>query len=60
MYNSKIYVFISGITIFLSVISYSYRVISQKNLCIKEWTIESGRTLANAKKVCSGNHDAYI
>ena len=60
MYNSKIYVFISGITIFLSVISYSYRVISQKNLCIKEWTIESGRTLANAKKVCSGIQDGYI
>ena len=60
MNSSKIYVVISGITILLSVISYSYSIILQKNLCIKEWTIESGRTLANAKKVCSGKHDAYI
>ena len=60
MHSSKIYLFISGLAIFLSVFSYSYRLKSQKNLCIKEWTIESGRTLANAKKICSGNHDAYI
>ena len=60
MHSSKIYLLISVLAIILSVFSYSYRIKSQKNLCIKEWTIEIGRTLANAKKVCSGNHDAYI
>ena len=60
MYSSKIYFFISGLTFLLSVISYSYRSILDTNLCTKEWTIERGRTLVNAKKVCSEDHDAYI
>lgn len=60
MHNTKIYIFISFLAIFLGLISYRYQKIVQKNLCIKEWTLEIGRTLANAKKICSGNIDANI
>ena len=60
MNSSKIYLFISGIAILLGVLSYGYQRIIQKDLCIREWTVESGRTLINAKKICTGGHDAYI
>ena len=52
MHSSKFYIFTFGVIILLSVVSYSYKKLSQKNLCIQMYTKERGRVLANARKIC--------